>query len=314
MKLFKHIFSFLTLIILLGFAGQVGYAQTQPDIQLDEVAVYLLPEYVHPSVLVIYEIFLDETLPLPQELIVEVPVDVQVLSVINFTSEERPIEQVYQEASIGNWKDVRFTASTHHIRIEYQDLNLIRDGNMRMYEFQWLSYYPAAALSIHVLQPLGASRVTGQPPLQIVENLPEGETLFGRNFGEVPAGELLTLSFSYTKDPTDGAFTALPVEPAMPIDQSAPGRTPPPLSVILWLVVASVAIVIIVVIYFLWYRSTIKISNERVVQDVGILNPEKQFYFCHECGMRFEPGDNFCSNCGTELRKPTPFEAPSRKQ
>jgi hypothetical protein len=274
----------------------------------------LLPEYTHPSVLVICEIFLDETLPLPQELIFEVPVDAEMLSVINFTPEERPIEQVYQEASIGNWKDVRFTASTHHIRIEYQDLNLVRDGNMRMYEFQWLSYYPAAAFSIHVLQPIGASQITSQPALQISEVQPEGDTLFGRNFGEVPAGELFLLSFSYTKNSSESAFPALSVEPAMPIDRSAPGRTPPPLSVILWLLVASVAIVIIVVIYYLWYRSTINKSDERVVQGVGILNPEKQIFFCHECGMRSETGDNFCSNCGTELRKPTPFEAPSQKQ
>jgi ribosomal protein L37E len=40
----------------------------------------------------------------------------------------------------------------------------------------------------------------------------------------------------------------------------------------------------------------------RIVQGVGIMNPEKQAVFCHECGNRSKVGDHYCRNCGTELR------------
>lgn len=308
MKPFKPVCLLIALTILLGWMWHFGHAQTRPDIQLDSVSIHLLPEYIQPTVLVIYEIFLDESLPLPQELTFEVPVDVQVLNVINFTLEDRPVELVHEKSQIGNWKIVRFTATTDHIRIEYQDPNLVRQGNQRMYEFQWLSAYPVRALTVSVRQPLGASEIQSQPPLNKLEDLFEEYTDFSADLGAIPAGELFILSFSYTKDARDLAHPALPVEPASPINGNAPGRTPSPESVILWLLIASVAVVIVVGLYYWRFRINLTGKRKRVVQGVGVMNPEKQAFFCHECGMRSRAGDRFCYNCGTELRKMTQFE------
>jgi len=295
---------FLTLIA--GLSAQPGYAQTQSDIQLESVSLQLLPEFNRPSVYVIYEINLNEAQPLPQELLIEVPAEAQILNVLNFTPQGRPVELPYEESQIGFWKDLRLSPMAYRVRIAFQDPNLVRQGNERQYDLQWLSIYPVTALSVTVRRPLGASEITSQPVLNALEDLLEGYQYYSAEFGTVPAGEMFTLTLSYTKD--TGAFPALPVAPAVPIDDAAQGRTPSPVSVILWLLLASVAIMIIVTLFHLWVRANLADKRARIVQGVGILNPEKQFYFCHECGMRSRLGDSYCCNCGTELRKPTPFD------
>jgi hypothetical protein len=303
---------FPTLLIILSlFAGlsvQSGYAQTQPEIQLESVSLQLLPEFDQPSVYVIYEILLNEARPLPEELLIEVPAEAQVLNVLNFSPQGRPVELTYEESQIGYWKDLRFSPTGYRNRVAFQDPNLVRQGNERGYELQWLSTYPVKALSVTVRRPLGASEIVSQPALNGLADLLEGYQYYSAEFGAVSAGELFTLTLSYTKD--TAAFPALPVVPAVPIDDNAQGRTPSPVSVILWLLLTSVTIVIIVTLYHLWVRASLADKRERIVQGVGILNPEKQVYFCHECGMRSKLGDSYCSNCGTELRKPTPFNTP----
>ena len=298
------------MILTLGITVQFGIAQNQPDIRLESVNLNLLPEFNQPSVFVVYEINLQEKLSLPQDLTLQVPADVRILNVFGFTPDHRPVQLNYQESQIGNWKDVRFSPPYPHIHIEYQDPNLVRQGHQRSYELEWLSIYSVASLTIRVRQPLGTSQIHSEPPLEGAEESTDGTGYFTANFGAIPAGELFSLTFSYTKDTADLAYPALSVRPAMPIDETTLGRTPSTMSVILWLLVAAVAGMTIVGLYYWWFRSNIADRRERVVQGVGIMNPEKQTIFCYECGMRARVEDAFCSNCGTELRKPTPFEQP----
>jgi hypothetical protein len=312
-KPFKLLCFLTALALLLGSSWQAGYALIQPDILLDSVTVQLLPEYLHPPVLVIYEIELDENIALPQELTFDIPGDAEILSVLNFTTQHRPLELDYEQTQLGNWKELKLTTTTHRLRIEYQDPNLVRQGSQRLYEFQWLSIYPVAAFSINVRQPMGASDLETQPPLRRIGEQSNGEAHYAGNYRGIPAGYRLALSFSYTKDPKDSAYPALPVQPAIPIEGATPDLMSSPVTVILWLLVVSVAIVIVVLIYYLWYRSTFIKTDERFVHGVGILNPEKQPYFCHECGMRADPGNSYCGNCGTELRKPTFFDRLSQQ-
>jgi hypothetical protein len=282
---------------------------------MDSVKLNLLPEFNQPSVFVVYEINLNQNVPLPQELIFQVPSDAQVFNVINFSPDHRPVELAYQETHIGDWKDLQFSPTYPHIHIEYQDPNLVREGDQRTFDLHWLSLYAVTSLSVRVRQPIGASEIISDPPLVQSTETSEGVGYYLADFGAIPAGELFTFSLSYTKDTGNPNYPSLPVEAAMPFDESAPGRTASPLRFILWIFTAAVAVLIMVGVYYLWFRASVADRNERVVQGVGIMNPEKQAIFCHECGMRSRIEDSFCSNCGTELRKFTQFESsPSRSQ
>ena len=313
MKRIHRISLLITIAVLLSLAWQVRPAQSQADIRLDTVKIHLLPEYIQPTVLVIYEIDLDLSIPLPQALRFNLPADAQVLSVINFTSEGRPIELEYQQEQFGKWKLLTLTATTGSFRIEYQDPNLVRQQNQRMYTFLWLSEYPVSTLSANVRRPPGASEIFSQPYLMPLDDLQDEQGVYSASFNDIPAGTLFTLSFSYTLEAEELAYPALDVEPASSFNQRAPGRTPSPISVILWLLVVSVAIIILVGLYYVRFRIKKAEEFEHIGQGVGIMNPERGALFCQECGMRTRVGDTYCSNCGTELRKPTPFEQPPQK-
>jgi len=112
----------------------------------------------------------------------------------------------------------------------------------------------------------------------------------------------------YTKNTSNPAYPALAVEPAVDVDEITPGKTPSPLSVVLWLLSFAVAVLLLVGVYFLWFHHKTREGQAHLVDGVGIRNPEKQMIFCHECGKRSSPGDIFCSNCGTELRRPSTFQ------
>lgn len=308
MKIRTSILLLITTILLTSLNWRVGYAQTQPDVQIDLVNLYLLPEFNQPNVLVIFEIRLNDAVALPQQLIFEIPADAVVIRVINYTSDDRPVELRFQESRFGNWKDLIITPNTHRIRITYQDPNLVRQGNLRQFEFQWLSLYPVSVMTVRVRQPLGASTILSQPPLEIEEIQNDEVRYFSTDLGAIDAGDLFTFTFEYSKAPGDPNLLSLPVEPALPLDEITPSSTPSSMMVILWLIILGVAVTVIVGLYFWWFRININEQKKLLIQGVGIMNLEKQSFYCHECGLRTKVGDRFCSNCGTELRLIDPFE------
>ncbi len=300
----RHIFRFfLSILILTGLLWQSGIVQGQPPRQLTSVQVGLFPEYDRPAVLVILDIELSDGASPPQTLSFQVPIDAESLNVTRQTTDGERTTLSYEISETGEWKDVQFATDARSIRIEYYDLNLIQEEDRRSYQYQWLSDYPTESLTLTVRQPFGAGEIHADPPLSGGETGPDDATYFSRKEGAIPEGERFTLDVMYIKDTSNLAYPALEVEPAEPVNDATPGRTPSPLSVIMWLLTVAVAVMLLVGLYYYWFKTNVMDKRERTVQGVGIMNPEKQAVFCHECGMRSRAGDSYCSNCGTELRR-----------
>lgn len=298
--------------ILTGMFPVQGPVQGQSQIRMSRVDVSLLPEFNLPSVLVITEIQLESETSLPNELILQIPADSEILTISNLEADGHFSTLNIEENVIGNWKDVNFTATTPTIRIEYYDPSLVRQGDQRAYEYRWLSSYPADSFSLSLRRPSGASDIISDPPMEkSLDDIAEYE-FYAFDAGAIPAGEIFAISIRYTKSASNLAYPAMEVEPAVPVNEATPGRAPSPMSVVMWLLTVAVAVLIMLVIYYGWFRANVINKNERMVQGVGIMNPEKQVVFCHECGKRSRPGDTYCSNCGTELRKPTQFNRPPK--
>lgn len=294
----------LILLFLSSTFGQVHAAQSQPAVQLNTVQVGLFPEYYRPAVLVVLDIELAETTAEPVLLTFQVPADSDSLGVSERAEDGESLPVDYETSAFGKWRDVRLSTSSQNILIEYYDPNLAKEGDLRSYEFQWLSIYSVESLSIVVRQPFGAGEIQSEPPLAAGEAGPDSANYFYGEVGRVPAGELFTLNLMYTKDTGNLAYPALEVQPAEPVSDTTPGRTPSPFSVIMWLLTVAVAVLLLVSLYYWWFKSNVMEKQDRTVQGVGIMNPEKQAVFCHECGMRSRPADSYCSNCSTELRRP----------
>ena len=302
----KLFFLLATITLLTGLCWQSGDAQSQ--LLLTSVEVNLLPEIDRPSIFVIYDIYLEKNTSLPIEMTFQFPADADIISLSNILEDEGIIALDSEETTTNNLKKIRFTTTTHTIRIEYYDPNLVGQGNHRTFNYQWLSDYPVESLSIVVQPPIGASEIESEPALEKILSGEAGIEYYLTNAGSVPAGETYSLVLMYTETTTSAAYPVSVIEPATPINETTLGRTPSPLSVVLWLLTVAVAVSILVGLYYWWFQGKISDKRDRIVQGVGITNPEKQVVFCHECGKRSRMGDKYCSNCGTELRKPTLFD------
>ncbi len=278
--------------------------QGQANLELTSVKVGIFPEYDHPGVLVVLNITLAEGASSSRTLTFQVPARSEIISVarLNADGEKSPLSHELSE--FGQWKDILFATAAQTIQIEYRDPGLVSEEDRRFYKYQWLAIYPVETLSITVRQPFGAGGIQAEPSLGWGEKGPGDATYYSQKVGPIPAGELFTLKLMYTKDTANLTYPAFDVEPVEPINNTTPGRTPSPMSVILWLLTVATAVLLLVSLYYWWFKANIMEKQESMVQGVGILNPEKQAVYCHECGMRSRPVDSYCSNCGTELRRP----------
>lgn len=300
-RIFRYIFS---LLLLSGFFRQLGIVQGQASPELTSVKVGLVPEYNQVGVLVVLNIEIAEEMSTLQTLTFQIPSDGESLAVSRLTPNGALSPLSYESSENGSWKDIQFTTDSQTIQIEYIDPNLIIIEDHRYFELLWRTNYPVESLSVTVRQPRGAGQILAQPALDQEEQGPGGATYFTREIGPLPAEELFSLKLMYTQDNASLAYPALEIEAAQPVNDTTPGRTPSPLSVVMWLLTVAIAVLLLVSLYYWWFKANIMEKREGTAQGVGILNPEKQAVYCHECGKRSGPADSYCSNCGTELRKP----------
>ncbi|MFN2302412.1 MAG: zinc ribbon domain-containing protein [Anaerolineales bacterium] len=287
---------FLTTLWLINVS-----AQSEGQIQLENVKISLIPEFNHESIRVIFEISLQEGLPFPQELTLYIPADAQILNTVNFDQEGHSSDVEIEVANKEESKELHILTDTPTIQIEYDDPNLIKQGNLRTLAFQWKSDHPVTALSVSVRQPLGASEIYMDPPLFEKMMTNDGFRYYIADLGTIPAGEVRLLTLNYVKDISDPSFPALKVAAAAPVTSGTPGRTSSPTFVITWLLAFAALVLILVGAYYWWFRVNISNKYDRVMQDMGMINTKNQVLFCQECGNRSRPGDNYCSKCGTTL-------------
>jgi len=287
---------------------QPAAAQTQSRIEFSVVNVSLYPEFNHPTMLVMVEIKLAEDTPTPIELSLQIPLNTQLIAITNQGTNADLIPLEYEINEISQFTEVTVTSTTSKIRLEYIDNNFFKQEDFRYFEYQWFSKYPVKTLSVTIRQPFGVNDIKADPPLDEAVLRPDNNLYYTKDLDAVPGNKSVSLTLFYRKDPGNDTFPSFIVDSAVAINEATPGRTPPPLSVIMWLVAVAVAVLIMVGIYYWWFRINVLGQQDRLVQGVGIMNPEKQVIYCHECGMRSRSGDSYCSNCGTELRKPARFD------
>lgn len=294
----------LVLPILAGLLWQAAPVSARADQDvLAAVSVTLWPEYDQPSVRVVYEIRLPETVNFPQEVIVPVPAEAEVQKVAIQRADGEQLPLAWDITMAEGRQNVRVMAVSPSVIVIYQDPGLEKSGASRKFTFEWLSTYRVESLTFAVYQPYGASTLETDPLLDRVDH-GSGELAYYRgDFSAVGPGEGVSLKIQYIKDIANPDYPALSVSPASPVNETTSGHSATPISVVVWLVAVAMVVLILVAIYYGWFKRNMSRKREHIVQGVGILNPEKQAVFCHECGNRSKAGDSYCRSCGTELRR-----------
>jgi hypothetical protein len=304
---------FLLLAILLSlFTFQPARAQDEITIQTLDVEIW--PEYDRPSVLVIYRITLADDVKLPAEMVLRVPKSAgEPTAIAEQTTSGLYNIAATQAGEEGGSTLYRFTTTLPQLQMEYYDPALSKDGSTRSYTFHWSGDYPVENLTISVQQPRTATDLHLIPDTGVSGPASDGLTYFNVPVGDVSAGTTFSLDITYEKndDTLTQPETFEAVTPVTPVQQAASGRVTLT-ELIPWLLGGVVLLLIAVGV--VWYMRTGRqpdfspARSQRALRNVAASNNESSAasggaVFCHQCGKRAGPNDNFCRACGAKLRR-----------
>lgn len=256
-------------IILWAALAAGGYAQQIP---IERLEIALWPEYDDPRLLVIYrgELAADPQGPL----VFAIPITAQVHAVAHVGPDGGLLTSEWELLPGDTTRHlVLFTPGSRRFQFEYYD-DVIGISSERTFVFRFQSdRYEVNNLEIEVQQPLRASGLVGDPPLEPQGSDTRGLSYFGRKVGAVPRGTLIEQRVRYTK--TDIIPSVVPAQK---------------LSLVWVALGAGVALVALSIVGFLWMR------RKQFVSVADSRRPSARF--CARCGRRFHADEQFCPQCG----------------
>jgi hypothetical protein len=282
-------------------------AGAQGGIKLKSINIELWSEYDQPSMLVINEFTVDESVTLPVDVTVRFPTDGNLTAVaykendklINITDYKGP-------ESRGNWQTVTMTVQSYDPhRIEYyQPLN--RNNNKRLFKFSWIGDYTVTDFNVTVQMPSDSTNIVADPAFSETAKSSDGSLLIGMiNRGSLKMGQSYEFSLEYERN---SETVTLPgnesgIQPSQPVDQNTAGRV----SVDnLPYIIGGFGLALIGLALFFYWRSTQAPERKTRKRRRAGAPPEEdnddEQAYCHECGTRARKGDRFCRTCGSRLR------------
>lgn len=298
---------YLTYIAVI-FVGlfQFGHvtALDAPQALLENVEVFLMPEFDQPSVLVIYNVTLAEDTPLPYQVSLQIPAHVSNLLRVGFYKEDGQLQETtYQLNSDSDLMNVIFITGSLSIQVEYYDSNLVKDGDQRLFLFTWISQYDVSDFVFHLHMPIGASHVMMTPDLGSSQHYIEGFDCYKKSLGSVAAGQAMTLELSYNWSADDLSDTAFVVQAVEPIGEGTAGRAFESNTIINLLMAIAGLILLGIVLYYWWYRNNRRKMAIPEGRRAASVAPTTPLIYCQECGQRSTVGDQYCRNCGADLKR-----------
>lgn len=290
----------LVCIQLMGLLIVPITANAQAGTKLASINIQFLSEHDQPSMLVIKEFVVSQETSLPTTVTLRFPKEGNLTAVATWSDGklyDKPFDPPEEQ---GNWQTVTLNVQTYEPhRIEYYQ-PLTRDGNKRLFKYQWYGDYYVEQFDITLLIPADSTGIVASPDLtdtQISEN-----GLIGRiDKGEMRMGKSFEFKLEYER--TSDALTAPnqggPVVPSEPVNADTPGRVS--IDNLPW-IIGGFGLSLIVVALLTYWRSTQSTETKpnrrrhRAGEAGEIQN------YCHECGSRANAGDRFCRTCGSKLR------------
>jgi hypothetical protein len=280
-------------------------AGAQTPVTLASLEVQLWPEYDQPSMLVIYDFKLADSVKLPAEISIRIPKEANLTAVAYQAADGTQLYAPYAgPTSSDAWQIVTVqiqTPAVYHAEY-YQPLS--KSGTQREFSYLWPGDYAVDDLAISVRTPVDATNMTTSPNMQSVPGSDDAAHL-KKDFGAVKAGQQVSLQMNYTKTTEALSASQQDLQPSQPLGAGTLGRVM--LSNYLPYIVGVLGAVLVAggSIYF-WQssrsrRETGGRRHRSAAQREGVGSGD---VYCPHCGARTQTGDRFCRVCGTKLRPP----------
>ena len=312
----------LALVLALALARLLNARPTaaQNSVALDALTIELWPEYDQPSMLIILRATLSPTTALPASITVHIPAAANGPSAVAVQDATgQLLDAPYTTAVQGDSTAVQVQVQSANFQVEYYDPGLKISGQARDYRWSWVADYAVKAATLQVQQPVDASGLTTEPPVNLAGSASSGLSYYTAALGALTAGQSVAVHLSYTKTTstlskqTIDQIAAAPtlVQSASVPQATAPGLPVPPLG----LVIAAVSLVVLAIAVWGGLRLARQRQRAPLLQTAapepaaaGIIPPRPPpdgkvaTQFCTQCGRGQVEGDRFCRNCGAPLR------------
>jgi hypothetical protein len=305
----------LTIHAWASFMVLTSFAQEEA-LHLSSIEVSLWPEFDRADMLVINRITIPTEVFLPVEVRLRIPT---AAGIPNAVAVRQPggalITIPYVQQADGNqqgtneWSWLIFQAIMPEVQVEYYDPGLIKDGNLRHFEYVWPGDYSVDAVNLEIQEPVSAKEMSIKPGMVTAKPGTDGLMYYLLDVGSVSAGQSFRIEINYLKSNNKLSSGYVPVEPSGPLDASTQGRMS--ISSALPWILGSLGFLLILG-GGLWYWRSGQDKHGSVDQPPfpNKLKGEKEGnedkeegsnVYCPTCGNRASPGDRFCRACGKQL-------------
>jgi hypothetical protein len=296
----------LSVVLLFAFLMFPASAGAQGGgVKLKSINIELWSEYDQPSMLVIHEFTVDESVTLPVDVTVRFPKDSNLTAVATVAGSDLVYIGYQGPETQGDWQTVTVNVESYapH-RVEYYQ-PLIRESNKRQFVFRWFGDYPVEMFNVAMQIPADSKDVVTEPVLSSTGPAPDGLHLVGIASREkLRMGQSYEFEIEYRRavETVTKPQNSANIQPSEPVGPDTEGRV----SIDnLPYIIGGFGLALIGLALFFYWRSTQtperksrRRHHSANSQDEG----EEQVAYCHECGTRTQKGDRFCRTCGSRIR------------
>lgn len=213
----------LSISILILTCLVTAAAVAQPYPALERVQISIWPEYDRPGALVILSGWLPANSSMPGTVALPMPTAAGMPNAVAKRGADGTLLMATWTADEqGELTFVHIETDTPEVRIEfYADLEMV--GATRRFRFLWPGGMEVGQLRYEVMQPLGGTGMTIDPPAAAQRLGTDGLTYFSADLGTKGPADAFAIDLTYDK--TSSELTAAALQPNFPPPQQLPGET-----------------------------------------------------------------------------------------